>query len=184
MGKKSRGTPELNASSMADIAFLLLIFFLVTTTIASDKGLSVMLPPKRLENQPVVKINDRNLFNIILNARDHLLIENEIGDITLMKDQIKKFLTNKGVDPTLSESPKDAIVSIRTDRATSYKVYIDVLDEVKKAYNEVRAEAVGLTYEQYMALDPKKPADLEYLTKAKDLYPYQVADAEPTTTGK
>ncbi|MCS6832153.1 MAG: biopolymer transporter ExbD [Flammeovirgaceae bacterium] len=182
MARSKRMKQEINAGSMADIAFLLLIFFLVTTTIASDKGVAVLLPPK-LENQEV-KIKEKNLFNILINSKDMLLADNEIIDIKQLKDKVKAFVDNNGKDPNLSDSPKDAIVSIKTDRGTSYKVYITVLDEVKKAYNELRAKAVGLTLEEYNKLDPKKDADKEKLDKAKEAYPYQVSDAEPSEVGK
>ncbi|GAB4329568.1 MAG: biopolymer transporter ExbD [Flammeovirgaceae bacterium] len=178
MAKGRRMKQEINAGSMADIAFLLLIFFLVTTTIASDKGVAVMLPPK-LENQEV-KIKEKNVFNILINSKDQLLADNEVLELKQIKDKVKAFVDNNGVNPELSDSPKDAIVSIKTDRGTSYKMYIGVLDEVKKAYNELRAKSVGLSLEDYNKLDPKKPADEEKLDKAKEAYPYQVSDAEPS----
>jgi biopolymer transport protein ExbD len=178
MAKGRRMKQEINAGSMADIAFLLLIFFLVTTTIASDKGVAVMLPPK-LENQEV-KIKEKNVFNILINSKDQLLADNEILELKQIRDKVKTFVDNNGANPELSDSPKDAIVSIKTDRGTSYKMYIGVLDEVKKAYNELRAKSIGLSLEDYNKLDAKKPADEEKLDKAKEAYPYQVSDAEPS----
>jgi biopolymer transport protein ExbD len=183
MGKKSRKTSEINASSMADIAFLLLIFFLVTTTIASDKGLAVQLPPKK-ENQDKVDINERNVFKILINSYDRLLVENEIGEVGKIKDQVKEFLTNEGAKPNLSDSPKDAVVSIKTDRGTSYERYIAVMDEVKKAYTEVRAAYVGVSPERFLEISAgKTPKDKEMYDRAKEKYPYQVSDAEPTSIG-
>jgi biopolymer transport protein ExbD len=90
---------EVNAGSMADIAFLLLIFFLVTTTIASDKGILNILPPKQDPNQPPpeVELNERNIFNILINANDQLLIEGEFRTTTEgLSDEIKKFILNFG----------------------------------------------------------------------------------------
>jgi biopolymer transport protein ExbD len=180
--KKSRQKTEVNASSMADIAFLLLIFFLVTTTIASDKGIAVMLPPKQ-DNQADMKVNERNVFNILLNSQNQLLVEGEYGDLKGLSDKVKAFVDNNGADPKSSESPQDAVVSIKTDRGTSYNVYIMVQDEVRKAYNELRAKSVGLTVEDYLKLDPEKEKDKLLLDKAKKAYPAQISDAEPTNSG-
>src|SRR4028119_1845966 len=97
--KKNRAIPEINASSMADIAFLLLIFFLVTTTIGADKGLNMLLPPKKDESQPVdVKLKDRNVFKVIVNSKNQLLVEDEPMDIRILKEGAKKFLSNNGAD--------------------------------------------------------------------------------------
>jgi len=184
MGKKARKPPEINASSMADIAFLLLIFFLVTTTIASDKGLAVQLPPKQDKPQDV-EVKQRNVYNILLNSKDQMLLEGEYGDIKQLKDKIKEHIKNNGVNPNLSETPKDAIVSIKADRGTNYGIYIIVLDEVKKAYSELRAEILGITVDQYLEVQLKKtPEHKEMMDKAQEAYPYQVSDAEPTSVGK
>jgi biopolymer transport protein ExbD len=183
MAKKERKLTEINASSMADIAFLLLIFFLVTTTIASDKGLMVQLPPKK-DNQDQKEINERNIFKILINSYDRMLVEDELGDVTKIKDQVKEFLTNEGKNPKSSESPKDAIVSIKTDRGTSYERYVKVMDEVKKGYTEVRAAYVGVSPEKFLEVAAAKtPEDKALYDKAKEKYPYQVSDAEPTNTG-
>lgn len=179
MKKKSRSANEVNASSMADIAFLLLIFFLVTTTIDADKGLPVQLPPKK-EDQQDVKINQRNIFNILINSYDMLLAEEELISIKDLKREVKKFVNNRGTDPKSSESPQKAVVSLKTDRGTSYKVYIAVLDELKMAYNELRAEYLDMSLEEYNGLDAKNPEHEEKLARARAEYPYQVSDAEPT----
>ena len=95
MGRSKRQSSEVNAGSMADIAFLLLIFFLVTTTIASDKGIYVQLPPKP-EDQVDVKLNERNIFNILINSRDMMLVEENPMEISELKAEVKKFITNNG----------------------------------------------------------------------------------------
>ena len=183
MAKKERKAQEINASSMADIAFLLLIFFLVTTTIASDKGLAVQLPPKK-ENQDQAEVNQRNVFKILINSYDRLLVEDEIGELGKIKDQVKEFLTNEGVKENLSENPEKAVVSIKTDRGTSYERYVAVMDEVKKAYTEVRAAYIGVSPERFLEISAAKtPKDKEDYDKAKAKYPYQVSDAEPTSIG-
>jgi biopolymer transport protein ExbD len=184
MAKKERKAQEINASSMADIAFLLLIFFLVTTTIASDKGLAVQLPPKKT-NQDIAEVNQRNVFKILINSYDRLLVEDEVGELAKIKEQVKEFLTNEGVKENLSENPTKAVVSIKTDRGTSYERYVAVMDEVKKAYTEVRAAYVGVSPKEFLeTVSPAKtPKDKELYEKARAKYPYQVSDAEPTSIG-
>ena len=181
--KKPRQATEVNSGSMADIAFLLLIFFLVTTTIASDKGISVTLPPKK-ENQDDVKIKGKNIFNILINSQDKLLVEEEPAQIEDLNIMVKKFVTNRGVDPISSDSPQKAIVSLKTDRGTSYKTYIQVYDELKKAYNELKAEYLGLTLMQYNTLDKKNPDDKEKYNRARKEYPVNISDAESTDISK
>jgi len=180
MARGKRPSTEVNAGSMADIAFLLLIFFLVTTTIASDKGLYVQLPPKNEDRQDV-KINERNIFNILINSKDNMLVEDEPMELPQLKAEVKKFVTNNGLDPNSSDSPKDAVVSLKTDRGTSYEMYITVLDELKLSYNELRAEHLGISVDAYLNLDTKESEeDKEMYDEAREAYPYQVSDAEPT----
>jgi len=177
--RKKKPAPEMNASSMADIAFLLLIFFLMVTTIASDKGISVLLPPKQ-ENQEDIKINQKNIFKIQINSSDRLLVEDEPMDISQLKEKVKEFVTNRGQDPTSSESPAKAVVSLKTDRGTSYEMYIGVLDLLKYSYTELRAEFLGITVEKYNSLDKKIAEENDMLDRSRVEYPYQVSDAEPT----
>lgn len=182
---KGRASNEINSSSMADIAFLLLIFFLMTTTIASDKGLLLQLPPKP-EDLPDdnVKIPEKNLFKIYLNSNDRLLVENEpLSNLTRLKPMIKEFVLNYGNDPTSSDSPEKAIVSFKTDRGTTYERYINVLDEVQAAYNEMYAERAGITAEQWRNLDLKDPRDKQLYERARDKFPKNISFAEPTNIG-
>lgn len=182
---KSRAAAEVNTSSMADIAFLLLIFFLVTTTIASDKGLAILLPPKQEDQPPEdVKINQRNIFKVLINSQDRLLVEDEpLTDISRLRGMVKEFVTNNGRDPELSESPEDAVVSVKSDRGTSYEIYIDVLDELQGAYYELRAEKVGITAEEYRNLDQKDPRQKELYDRGREGLPMQISIAEPTNIG-
>jgi biopolymer transport protein ExbD len=173
---------KLSAGSMADIAFLLLIFFLVTTQIRSEQGLQLRLPPKTAEiiDKPV---NERNLFKIQINSADKLLVENEpYPDESKLKDDVKGFLINHGKDPDLSVSPEQAVVSVKTDRGTSYARFISILDKVKGAYYELRAEQAGISTEEYRNLDPSKPEDLILFEKGKKGFPMQISIAEPTRT--
>jgi biopolymer transport protein ExbD len=165
--KKGRAAAqEINASSMADIAFLLLIFFLVTTTIASDKGLRIILPPKR-DNQEQVKVelNEKNVYTILVNARNQLLVEGEYGKLEGLRKGIKTFITNNGKDEKSSENPQEAVVSYKTDRATQYKTYLRVLDEIKGAYNELRAELLKMPLDEYLKFNEKKEMDNPILIK-------------------
>ena len=182
MGKRMK--QEVNAGSMADIAFLLLIFFLVTTQIATDKGLQMRLPPKPDPNDPPpeIKFKERNIFKILVNSQDRILVENEpYGDITQLRDDVKEFVLNEGVNPDLSESPDKAVVSIKTDRGTSYEIFIEVLDQVQGAYYEMRGEKVGLSAEEFRSLDPKE--DKELYDRGREGLPMQISIAEPSNIG-
>lgn len=168
-------TPEINGSSLADIAFLLLIFFLVVTTIDVDTGIGLMLPPIPDDTEPP-PVRERNLLNILVNAQGMILIDEEPSAISEVKPRIKEFVDNNGVDPNLSESPDDAIVSIKTDRRTPYRVYIDMLDEVMGAYNELRNEAsmsrFGVPYSE-LEDDSVEEEEID------DMYPKKISIAEP-----
>jgi biopolymer transport protein ExbD len=208
--KKGRMSQEVNAGSMADIAFLLLIFFLVTTTIASDKGILNILPPKQDPNvpPPEIPLNERNIFNILVNANDQLLVENEYLENTeRLSDDVKAFILNFGApdeeaqalfnslpqslkaqanrDSKSSDHPMSggAVVSIKTNRGTSYERYLEVLDQVKRAYFEIYAERVGITADQYRALSGKTAAEKELQDRGKEGIPMAISIAEPDKIG-
>lgn len=137
--KTRRSTASINAGSMADIAFLLLIFFLVTTTIMADKGLMVKLPP--YEEKPIVEqFIDRNVFSVKLNARDELLVRNQSMQLEDLRSKMKAFVLNPNQLNTLASSPRKAIVSIQCDRSSHYEPYLEIYNEVKAAYREMRNE--------------------------------------------
>lgn len=164
--KKKRGSNEVNASSMADIAFLLLIFFLVTTQISSEKGLAILLPPKREDDiDDEIKVKEKNLYKVIVNSRNQLLVENEQMNIRQLKKGVIKFLTNNGRDPESSDSPKTAVVSLKTDMGTNYKTYIVVLDQVKAAYHELRASHMKVTLEDYLGYSESDAVQNECLQR-------------------
>jgi biopolymer transport protein ExbD len=207
---KSRMSTEVNAGSMADIAFLLLIFFLVTTTIATQKGVQTILPPKQDPNvpPPEIPLNERNIFNILVNANDQLLIEGEYTNTTdnLTKD-VKAFILNFGSpseeavelfnsfppslkaqanrNPGSSDHPATggAVVSIKTNRGTSYEKYLEVLDLVKRAYFEIYGERVGLSADEYRSLTGKTPAETELMDRGKAGMPMAISIAEPDKIG-
>ncbi|MBN3584447.1 biopolymer transporter ExbD [Algoriphagus aestuarii] len=206
--KKNRMVQEVNAGSMADIAFLLLIFFLVTTTIASDKGILNVLPPKVDPNVPPpdIKKNERNIYTILVNANDDLLVEGEYRDNAngLDKD-VKAFVLNFGApdeeavalynslpaslqaeakrDPESSDHPKEAVVSIKTNRGTSYEKYLEVLDLVKKAYFDIYATRANLSTDEYRALSGKDDAEQALIDKGKEGIGMQISIAEPDKLG-
>ncbi|UZR96487.1 ExbD/TolR family protein [Chondrinema litorale] len=176
MGYLQKDQVAVNAGSMADIAFLLLIFFLVTTTIVNDKGILMKLP---IKNNESVELNQRNVFAILVNSKDEILAKNELIKFDQLKDRTKKFIDNNGANAHLSDSPLKAVVSIRTDRGTTYDTYLKVLDELKLSYNELRAASLGLRLAEYENLDIKNPEEKELLDQARELYPMQISDAEP-----
>ena len=191
MGKKK--VPEVNSSSTADIAFLLLVFFLMTTTMAVNKGLSRRLPPPVPADQKTedLKVKERNVFVVLINSDNQLLVQNEYLDVTKLKDKAKEFILNANDDPNLPERvpmeveyfgtvmvTKDHVISLQNDRGTSYSKYIEVQNELVAAYNELRNELskqkFGREY-QYLK-DEEKVAIRTY-------YPQNISEAEPKKYG-
>jgi biopolymer transport protein ExbD len=172
----ARPVQEVNAGSMADIAFLLLIFFLVTTTIDTDKGISIKLPPMPEENQPKndIRIKERNVLQVLVNANDMLLVDGQISDIKQLKRLAKDFIDNPSKNPELSESPQKAIISLKNDRGTSYNIYIQVHNELKAAYNELRDARAKMLYGREMDLLPESRQN-----EIKDYYRQVISEAEP-----
>lgn len=134
--RSDREEGEIPTAGMADIAFLLLIFFLLVTTIDVDTGIGMTLPPE-LEDQEPPPVNERNLFKILVNAEGDVLVEEEPASVQQVRERVQRHVTNFGQDPDLSESPDDAVISIKTDAQTPYNTYIEVLDEVWMAYREI-----------------------------------------------
>ncbi|WP_296620840.1 biopolymer transporter ExbD [Marivirga sp.] len=182
---KGRATAEVNAGSMADIAFLLLIFFLVTTTIASDKGLSLTLPPEKDDAEEIdLKIKERNLFKVAINSADRLLVEGErMDDYTKIKDMLIEHVMNPGNNPELAENPQDAIVSFKTDRGTSYEIYINVLDQLQGAYYQIYADRAGIPVDEFRALNTSNPKERAIYDRGKGDIPMAISIAEPTNIG-
>ena len=187
MGKKKklkRPTEEVNASSMADIAFLLLIFFLVTTTIVNEKGVRFILPKKLEDVVEDVKIPERNMFKVLLNSNNKMLVSGELLPLEELKAKTKRFVNNRGKDKNLSDSPDKAIVSFKADRGSDFKNYLLVLDELKASYHELRAEYLNISIEEYLSLDPMDAEDNAMLKQAKAEHPPTLSEAEPTDVKK
>lgn len=178
--------PEINASSMADIAFLLLVFFLVTTEIDIDEGIKTSLPPWSDEPPPPVEQNDRNTLTVLINANDQLLVEEERFRVEDLREYAKNFITNNGKDPKLSDSPQQAIVSFKGDVGTSYDAYISVYNELRGAYNDLRDQQTRRItrgrVERFLDLDRTTRDSLTY-DEVKFLIPARLSEAEPTNLG-
>lgn len=185
MKSTRRDYPEVNAGSMADIAFLLLIFFLVTAVIPNDNGINRKLPPPC---PPHIDCNDgpvasRNILEIRINATDDLLVENEIISIDELKNITKVFLNNNGdgsceycvglTNDDLSDNPQKAVVSLGNDKVTSYNFYIKVQDEITKAYYEVRSD-----YIKNVLNKSTNKLTLEELKMVKKAYPFILSESE------
>ncbi len=174
--KKEREIPEVDTPAMADIAFLLLVFFLVVTTIDVDTGIGLVLPPIPDEGVDPPPIRERNMLRILVNAQGMVLLNDEPVSIIEVKNRVKEFIDNPNNDPTLSESPDDAIVSIRTDRRTPYDVYIDMLDEVMGAYDELRNQASMQQFGVPFTALEEETGPFETI---RELYPKRISIAEP-----
>ena len=193
--------PEVNAGSMADIAFLLLIFFLVTTTIEVDSGLSRQLPPKIEIEPPIIK--QKNIFQVLVNKDNRLLVEEKDMKVSELREAAKEFLDNGGGtgdvactyckgkgDPTSSDNPQKAVISVVNDRQTTYDVYIAVQNELVAAYMDLRdresERLFGTSYRE-MEENWKNPQHPTFrsekikgqIEQIKDMYPLNLSEAEP-----
>lgn len=188
----ARKVPEVNASSTADIAFLLLIFFLMTTTMNVDTGLTRMLPPMPDPNQKQedVEVKRRNIFSVLINKSDKLLVRGEPMDIGMLKEKTKEFIMNPNNDPNFSEFEEKEIpllgmykvskgvVSLQNDRGTSYEMYMKVQNELVAAYNELRDELSTSVFGKPFRKLAKK--EQESISKA---IPLKISEAEPKNVG-
>ncbi|MGM0649727.1 MAG: ExbD/TolR family protein [Bacteroidota bacterium] len=190
-----RETPEVNGGSMADIAFLLLIFFLVTTTMDVDTGIARKLPPmpdeEDIQDEEDVKIKERNLFIVLINKNDQLLVEGELMEMRNLKEDAKEFILNENNREDLPVKEEEyipeldrtmnvpqGVISLQNDRGTSYGKYIAVQNELVAAYNEIREDAAyeffGKSYEDLNEEEKKG---------IKKLYPQSISEAEPKDIG-
>ena len=180
MASSRRGLPEINAGSMADIAFLLLIFFLVTTTMDVDTGIARKLPPmpeEELQDEDP-QIHAKNIYVVLINTNNQLLVEGELMDISQLRDGAKEFIDNNGRDANSSENPEKAIISLQNDRGTEYMTYIRVQNELAAAYNELRNKAALNKFgERYDNLNETQKKEI------RNMYPQKISEAEPKNIG-
>ena len=198
-----RKLPEINASQMADISFLLLIFWLCSTTMSTDQGLSRRLPPPLPPNmeKPDVEVNERNIFIVLINSQNQLLVQGELMDVRQLREEAKAFILNTENDvhkPELFEvtadvldkngnvertlktiTTKNHVISLQNDRGTTYDKYIEVQNELVAAYNEVRDEYSrrefgGLTFNELTT---------EQQEAVQTLFPQKISEAEPKNYG-
>lgn len=196
MAIDKRKTPDINAGSQADIAFLLLIFFLVATTMNTDTGIARMLPPMPPEDQQQeeIKVKERNLFLVFINGRGDIMAgasgKQEPIDLSQLKDRAKEFIVNPMDDPNLPERTNkeielpdgnkwvypvsEGVISLQTTRDTNYQSYIMVQNELTRAFNEVRDEVATRKF-------GVKYADLpeEHRNAVAKAVPLKISEAEP-----
>jgi biopolymer transport protein ExbD len=192
MGKK-RKTSEINSSSMADIAFLLLIFFLVTTSMSTSTGLSRRLPPPLPPDQviPPVDVNKRNIFVVKVNSQNQLMVQGELMELQDLRQKAKEFIKNENDDPHLPirteenipllgtmSITKDHVISLQNDVDTQYQAYINVQNELVAAYNELRNE---LAKEKFGAGYDELNEDQQKAVQS--VYPQKISEAEPKNYG-
>lgn len=196
MARKKRGVPGINSSSTADIAFILLIFFLITTSMDTDRGLARRLPPPPEKNQTKddnIIVKERNVLQVRLNKDNQLMCGTEYIGIEQLKDKAKEFIKNEFDDPNLPEKhvknipllggdvmmTDKHVISVQNDVGTSYQAYIDVQNELVAAYNELRNELAKAKFggKTYTACSEDEQKAI------RDFYPMKISEAEPKKYG-
>lgn len=194
MAKGKRKVPDINSSSTADIAFLLLIFFLITTSMDTDRGLARLLPPPPESNnqKDADKIKERNVLQVYLNKDDQLMCGSEYISIDQLRDKAKEFIANVANDETKPQkTQKDVeffgptmvsdkhVISLQNDRGSSYQAYISVQNELVAAYNELRDELAQQKWQKtYSELGEEQQKAI------RDIYPQRISEAEPKKYGE
>ncbi|KAA5821442.1 biopolymer transporter ExbD [Algibacter amylolyticus] len=181
--RHSKLVPEVNAGSMADIAFLLLIFFLVTATISSDEGINRVLPKDCPTNDCGGIIAERNILRIAINSTDDILIEDELVTLSEIKEIVKNFADNNGdascnychgnKASTASDNPNKAVISLQNSKQTTYKTFVAVQNELTKAYYELRQG-----YSLNVLGKPAVNLTTAEENQVKKAYPFIISEAE------
>ncbi len=187
-----KAAPEINAGSMADIAFLLLIFFLVTTTMDVDTGITRKLPPPVEDTEDDIDVKDRNVLKILVNNQDRLLIDGKPGDISQLRYKVIDFITPHPENPEYPEVTSKyieqlkteivvskGIISLKNDRGTSYDMYIAVQNELAAAFNELKdrfsMDQYGMKYSVLI--------DKDKIDAVNAAVPVAISEAEPEDIG-
>ena len=195
MARKKRTMPGVNATSTADIAFMLLIFFLTTTSMNTDKGLARRLPPPpdpSVKKQDDLKVKERNLLQVRINKDNQLMVGSEYLEVSQLKAKAKEFIANPNDDANLPEKhvknipllggdvmvAENHIISVTNDVGTSYQAYIDVQNELVAAYNELRNEAAKANFGKNYA-----ECDEDQKKAIRDYIPQKISEAEPKKYG-
>lgn len=193
MSRNKRKIPEINSSSMADISFLLLIFFLVTTTMVVNKGLARRLPPPIPPETKAedLKVKERNVLVVLINSDNQLMVQRDYISVAELRQKAKEFIVNANNSEEMPEKmledvaffgeiqlTRDHVISLQNDRTTSYKVYIEVQNELIAAYNELREELAKSKFGvSYAELDDDRKTAIQYV------YPQKISEAEPKNYG-
>ena len=194
MAKKKRKVPAMNATSSADIAFMLLIFFLITTSMDTDKGLARRLPPpvpKDQKKNEEMDIKKRNILVVLINSNNQILCNNEFIDIKQLREKVRTFIENPYNDEHMPEKTevdvpyfgkqmvtKNHVISLQNDRGTEYQAYIDVQNELAGAYNELRDEVSKKKFGKAFA-----DLDEDQQKAVQMIYPQKISEAEPKNYG-
>jgi biopolymer transport protein ExbD len=204
-----RETPEVNGGSLADIAFLLLIFFLVTTTMDIDTGITRLLPPEPEPGQETdIQVNKRNVLVVLLNRSDRLMVGGEEMDRLQLKDKVIEFFTNPLNDPNLpvmeetevefpvGSSPllppdgiwrgkvSKGVISLQNDRSTTYGKYLQVQNELVAAVNQLRNDFCKLYFDkEYDDLNTGNPVEEQIQAGIRDIYKMNISESEPKNIG-
>lgn len=194
MAKGKRKVPEINSSSTADIAFLLLIFFLITTSMDTDRGLARRLPPPPEQEQQKddIKLKERNVLQVFLNMNDQLMCGDDYVTVDQLRDKAKEFIANPNNDEKMPEKKPvnvpffgntmvttNHVISLRCDRGSTYQAYISVQNELVAAYNELRDELAENKFgKKYVDLGEDEQAAI------REIYPQKISEAEPRKYGE
>ena len=193
MAKRNRKVTGINASSTADIAFMLLIFFLITTSMDTDRGLARRLPPppENKEQKDDIIVKERNVLQVRLNKDDQLMVGGEWSDIKQLREKAKEFIANPNDDPNMPEKhaknipffgdvmiTEKHVISVQNDVGTSYEAYLQVQNELVAAYNELRSELAKSKFGKEYAecSEEEKDAIMDY-------YPQKISEAVPKKFG-
>ena len=169
--RKNRQSPSINAGSMADIAFLLLIFFLVSTQILNEKGIKVILP--EYKENAYLKPVEADILDILINKNNQLLVEQNQIPIALLGDMVKKFILNPSHNPDYASSPQKAVIAINSDDETDYETYVQVYADVKKAYLDMWSEQALIFYGKSIS-----QLSNEELNAIKERIPLKISEVE------
>ena len=195
MARKKRGMPGINSSSTADIAFMLLIFFLTTTSMDTDKGLARRLPAPpdpSVKQDDNLKVKERNVLQVRINKDNQLMVGSEYMEVSQLRAKAKEFIANPNDDETMPEKhmvnipllggdnmvTKNHVISVTNDVGTSYQAYIDVQNELVAAYNELRNEAAKANFGKNYA-----ECDEDQKKAIRDFIPQKISEAEPKKYG-